>query len=115
MLLRVLDTIGVENIEVAENGVEGIDLLSKAESEIDLIICDIKMPEMDGYKFVRQIRLGAVEGYQEVPILILTADGSAANVRGAKFHKLDWFITKPATADNLRRHMLEGQCQSKIA
>ena len=108
MLLRVLKTMGVEKIETAANGVEAINVLTNAEPMIDLVICDINMPEMDGYEFVRRIRLGAVQGYQEVPVLMLTGDDSDANVQSAKVHKVDSFIVKPANADTLRGQMLHA-------
>ena len=101
-------TIGVENISTATNGVEGIDVLTGADPMIDLVICDINMPEMDGYEFVRRVRLGAVQGYMEIPILMLTGDDSDANVQSAKVHKVDSFILKPANADTLRGQMLNA-------
>lgn len=108
MLVMVLKTIGIENIEVTANGVEGIAALEAAKQTFDVIICDIHMPEMDGYKFVRQIRLGAVDGYQEIPVLILTGDDSDANVQSAKVHRLDTFVTKPANAESMRHHILRA-------
>ena len=108
MLARVLKTMGVEQIVTAANGVEALSVLENAEPMIDLVICDINMPEMDGYEFVRRVRLGAVQGYQEVPILMLTGDDSDANVQSAKVHKIDSFIVKPANADTLRGQMLNA-------
>ena len=98
----------MENISTATNGVEGIDVLTGANPMIDLVICDINMPEMDGYEFVRRVRLGAVQGYMEIPILMLTGDDSDANVQSAKVHKVDSFILKPANADTLRGQMLNA-------
>ena len=98
----------MEQVATAANGVEGIDALTNAEPMIDLVICDINMPEMDGYEFVRRVRLGAVQGYTEIPILMLTGDDSDANVQSAKVHKVDSFIVKPANADTLRNQMLHA-------
>jgi two-component system, chemotaxis family, chemotaxis protein CheY len=108
MVQRVLKTIGVENLTVASNGVEGIDALTNAEPMIDLVICDINMPEMGGYEFVRRVRLGAVPGSEDLPVLILTGDESDANVQNAKIHKFHSFIVKPADADTLRNQMLHA-------
>jgi diguanylate cyclase (GGDEF)-like protein len=51
-----------ENYLEASNGLEGIKILSK--EEVDLIICDMMMPQMDGVKFLeflgRDIRMGNV-------------------------------------------------------
>ena len=108
MLQRVLDTIGVNSVLAAANGVDAIDKLTDADPLIDLVICDINMPEMDGYEFVRRIRLGAVPGYNELPILMLTGDDSPENVQSGKVHKVDSFIVKPANVDTLRTQLLHA-------
>ena len=50
------DILGFEGfqVELAENGRAGIDLVQS--SEFDIILCDIKMPEMDGLEVLEQIR-----------------------------------------------------------
>ncbi|MGA2192244.1 MAG: response regulator, partial [Nitrospirota bacterium] len=43
---NILKQIGFENIEEAEDGMDAMEKLSG--SEVDLIICDLNMPNMDG-------------------------------------------------------------------
>lgn len=50
----------------AENGVEGLRAME--EKAFDLIICDLMMPLMDGYEFIKKIRQKA-----HIPIIILSA------------------------------------------
>ncbi|MCA9150200.1 MAG: PAS domain-containing protein, partial [Planctomycetales bacterium] len=60
------------DVETAENGQQGIDLLQrlKAEQRLpDCVVTDIQMPEMDGYETTKRLRL---DGYKR-PILALTA------------------------------------------
>ena len=57
------------SVTTATNGKEGIELAEA--SHFDLIITDIKMPEMNGIDFVKQIRKN--ESYATTPILMLTA------------------------------------------
>ena len=51
----------------AEDGEVGLDVLDT--THIDLIICDIMMPNMDGYEFTETLR----DGHCEIPIIIVTA------------------------------------------
>ncbi|PID56992.1 two-component system response regulator [candidate division KSB3 bacterium] len=54
----------------ASNGLEAFERL-KEHQEIDLILLDIKMPQMDGTEFLRRIR----KVNKEIPILLSTAYG----------------------------------------
>ena len=58
------------NVLTASNGLEALDVIGQ-HAEIDLILLDIKMPEMDGAEFLRRIR----QVHQNLPILISTAYG----------------------------------------
>ncbi len=56
-------------VATASDGEEG---LAKVRSEKpDLIMVDIKMPKMDGYSFVRQLKQD--EGSKKIPVIVLTA------------------------------------------
>ncbi len=54
----------------ASNGLEGLQMLEQ-HPEVDLILLDIKMPEMDGTEFLRRVR----QMNETLPILISTAYG----------------------------------------
>ena len=108
MVARILDTMGVANVVVAGNGVEAIEHLNDEKSSIDLIICDIEMPGMDGWEFVHKLRFGDVPRYKKVPILMLTGVDTPKNIRRGKYHKIDAFLVKPPDIDVLRKHMLQA-------
>jgi CheY-like chemotaxis protein len=101
IITETLSKIGVNQISTTENGQEAIDFLSKTETSIDFIICDIEMPIMDGYEFSRKIRLGQVPRFKSVPILILTGNDTEKNIEKAKFHRIEGFVIKPVTASEL--------------
>jgi DNA-binding NarL/FixJ family response regulator len=65
----------------------------------DLIISDIRMPEMDGYTFVRQLRGAA--GTALIPVIFLTAkDQKADRIEGFRTG-VDAYMTKPFEPDEL--------------
>ena len=108
VVARILEDMGVASVAVTANGVEAIDRLKQSDPKIDLIICDIEMPEIGGYEFVRKIRYGAVPERNDTPILMLTGEDSAENVTKGTYHRIDGFIVKPPTAKVLRGHMLRA-------
>ena len=99
---RVLEAIGIGDIETFMSGADALARLAEADADIDLVICDIEMPEMNGYEFVRRVRYGTVPRFKDVPILILTGHSTEENVQRARTHKVDSFVTKPATVDMLK-------------
>ena len=99
---RLLEAIGIGQVVTAESGADALAQLAEPDTDIDLVICDIEMPEMTGYEFVRQVRYGTVPRFKDVPILILTGQATEKNVQRARAHKINGFVTKPPTVDMLR-------------
>ena len=50
--VRILNKLGYENIDTANNGVEALEKLDKSQAPYDVIICDLNMPEMNGVEFM---------------------------------------------------------------
>lgn len=61
------------SVAIAETGMAGIN--QYAESEPDLIITDIVMPDMEGVELVKMIR----ERNQEIPIIVMSGGGSSCS------------------------------------
>jgi len=53
--VRVLNDLGCNKVITAENGMFAIDHLISAREPVDIIICDLKMPEMDGFEFMQYL------------------------------------------------------------
>ncbi len=99
---RLLEAIGIGQVVTAESGADALAQLAEPDTDIDLVICDIEMPEMTGYEFVRRIRYGTVPRFKDVPILILTGHATEKNLERAQTHKINGFVTKLPTVDMLR-------------
>jgi two-component system, chemotaxis family, chemotaxis protein CheY len=101
---RSLRQAGVEFDKVVEasNGAEA--LLALQSNVVDLIMCDINMPIMDGLEFVRQVtREGIAPG---VPIVMITTEGSESHVVQALSAGARGYIRKPFTPEQVKEHVL---------
>lgn len=75
----------------AVNGVEGLEKV--AEEQPDIVICDVMMPEMDGYEFTRRLK-GNFET-SHIPVILLTAYSSEEHKLKGIQCGADSYITKP--------------------
>ena len=97
---RVLSKILIEENEnyiltEAEDGKSGIDKISK--TNYDLVLCDIKMPKMDGIEVLKK----AKEKYGSIPFIMLTGHGNIETaVKAMKYGAYD-FIPKPPDLNRL--------------
>ena len=99
---RTLETIGVGHVITAENGTDALTQLAETDGAVDLVICDIEMPEMTGYEFVRSVRHSMVPRFKDVPVLILTGQDTDRNMEKARLHEINGYLVKPPTVDLLR-------------
>ena len=83
------------NLLRAHNGIEAVTIFE--EERPDLILMDIRMPEMDGLDATRIIK----EVNSEVPIIALSAYAFPENIREAKMAGCDEFMAKPFKVEDL--------------
>lgn len=99
LLLAVSETLRAEGYDVATARRGSDALVRVAETLPDLIISDIRMPGMDGYQLVRNLRSSART--RLVPIVFLTAkDETADRIQGFR-SGVDAYITKPFEPEEL--------------
>ena len=97
----------LEEVREAGNGAEALDLAR--QTVFDLILSDINMPTMDGLEFVRQFR--AMEKAGQVPVVMITTEGSESRVVEALALGARGYIRKPFTPDQVKEcvsSLLEG-------
>jgi DNA-binding NarL/FixJ family response regulator len=81
----------------AENGRVGVQLAK--EQKPDLVLCDVMMPELDGYGVLQALR--ADEATVTVPFIFLTAKGEKPDIRAGMNLGADDYLTKPVAKSDL--------------
>jgi PAS domain S-box-containing protein len=88
----------------AHDGLEGVRLAGR--QSFDLILMDLRMPQIDGFEAARRIRAG-IGGAHAAPIIAVTAQAPPDEREGLETHGMDGWITKPidrtALRDTLRK------------
>jgi DNA-binding response OmpR family regulator len=85
------------NVLVASNGEEGLNLARQEKP--DLILLDLMLPKLDGYKVCRLLKFD--ERYKHIPILMLTAKTQEKDKILGKETGANEYITKPFDMDEL--------------
>jgi CheY-like chemotaxis protein len=96
LITRMLQLSGFETLEAAD-GLQGVNVLK--EQKPDIVTCDIAMPNMDGYGFVKAARENPET--QDVPIIMLTATGQEEEVVKAMALGANAYLTKPFSSSRL--------------
>ncbi len=93
ILAMVKDILEGQGYEVLA-AVDGQDALEKARHEIpDLIILDLMLPKIDGYKLCRMLKFD--EKYKQIPIIMFTARAQETDIKLGTEVGADAYITKP--------------------
>jgi two-component system cell cycle response regulator DivK len=96
LIRRILMAEGYEVAEAGNAG-EALDVLKSLHP--DLILMDINMPEVDGYTLTSRIR--AMSGFENVPIVALTANVMRGDRERSLEAGCDGYIQKPIDIDLL--------------
>ncbi len=99
LILLVKDYLEFRGYEVvtAENGREALEVLDQEMP--DLIICDVMMPEMDGYTFVKHVREEPRTSW--IPVLFLSAKGQSQDKVKGLNTGADVYMVKPFEPEEL--------------
>ena len=99
----------VNKIIIAENGKEALEKFS--ETKVDIILMDIRMPFMDGFKTTEKIRNAEIGTGEHVPIIAVTANASSEVKKHCLEVGMNDYTTKPTNYKLLLKKMkklLEG-------
>lgn len=99
--ITILEEAGFE-VEHAQDGIICVDMMEKAEAGYyDLILMDIQMPNMDGYKATQTIRKLSDPQKAGITIVAMTANAFEEDKRNAYEAGMNWHISKPIKIDEL--------------
>ncbi|TDT72338.1 PAS domain S-box-containing protein [Hypnocyclicus thermotrophus] len=79
------------NVTLVNNGLEAVNLLKNHNNNYDLILMDLQMPILDGYKASLEIRNMGIK----IPIIALSADAMSGTKEKVLNHEMNDYITKP--------------------
>ncbi len=81
------------NIIAQSNGIEALAWLSKSSTLPDLIILDLQMPLVDGFKFLTQIRSSGL--FRHLPVLLVSGSFSDDEMQNVYELGVSGFVKKP--------------------
>jgi len=95
LLSEQLGTLGYQ-VKTAQDGVDALNVLSR--NEIDIVLTDVNMPNMDGYRLTQRLRqLGHL-----FPVIGVTANALAEEKQRCMDAGMDNCLSKPVTLDVLK-------------
>src|SRR5208282_163041 len=104
MVQRSLRLAGLDLAEVLEAGNGAEALAAVQQHKVDLILCDINMPVMNGIEFIKQ--LSHVENAKGIPVVMITTEGNEGHVVEALAAGARGYIRKPFTPGQVKEHVL---------
>ncbi len=103
MFIRaVLNKMRIFDVLEARNGQGALKVLAEKDN-IDLVICDWNMPGMTGLEVLRAVR--ANPELNGLPVLMVTAEKSQAQVKDAVIAGVTGYVAKPFTPEVLEAHI----------
>ncbi len=100
-IIKILEEANIFDLYLeAGDGANGLKSLTEIGGGIDVVVCDVNMPVMDGYNFLRMVR--AKDELRHIPIIMVTAETDVEEIVRAFDLGADDYITKPITPSILK-------------
>lgn len=96
---KMLRSFGITDIHEAEDGEAALKVFQ--ENDVDVVFSDWNMPKMDGLELLIEIR----KANTEVPVIMITTEGSKPKVVAAVQHGVSDYLVKPFTPDSLKEKL----------
>lgn len=99
---EMLELLGAR-VEIAKDGRQAVEAVcSHTPLYYDVVFMDVQMPILNGYDAAREIRNSGIERIDELPIIAMTADAFAEDVRRARLAGMNGHLAKPISISQLR-------------
>ncbi len=90
-----------DDIREAGDGNEALEKID--EAPVDLILCDINMPGMDGLEFVKKAR--ELESCADTKIVMISTESAEELIESVKADGADGYVTKPFTPETIQKEL----------
>jgi len=109
LIIRILGEIGITDVLSARDGAEGLEIIEENNTVPNIIICDLEMPEMDGFEFVRRMRASSSSVVKNLPVLIVTGHAEPESIYNAVNAGIHGYLVKP-----ISKKALEGRIANAL-
>jgi two-component system chemotaxis response regulator CheY len=99
IMQALLNSYGIQQIDIAEDGLKAISMLYDANPVYDLILCDWNMPIKSGLDVHNAMR--AAERYMDACFMLVTAVTEAKQIRAAIEEGVDDYVVKPIEEEKI--------------
>lgn len=104
LLREHLFVMGFKDLLMAADGEEALRMLG--DTEVDLVICDYKMPKMDGIELLQAVRASSETRLHDIGFVMLTGYAERDNVVEAKGAGVSGFLVKPISIKALAEQLV---------
>lgn len=99
---KSMQMVGVEEVIEFQEAIHGADAITKLENErFDLVLCDVNMPVMSGFTFIRNIKMD--ERFNKIPVIFVTSLANDARSQNLLKMGAVAVISKPIKMAILKR------------
>ena len=104
IIMKTVRTSGLEfdSIEEAGNGAEAIEKLNS--SPVDIVLCDVNMPEMGGLEMVKKVRAD-IPACADTKIIMVSTESSQELIDGVMKDGANGYVTKPFTPEKFEEKL----------
>ena len=89
-------------VSTAEDGLDAMEKLYNLDP-VDLIVSDVNMPRMEGFTFIKNIRMQ--DAYKDIPIIVLSTEGQEKDIQTGLNIGANLYMVKPAQPEKMVRNI----------